>query len=207
MNEFIAQNTPQWIRQRVGKVTASRMADVPRGKKGASSAARESYILEVLYEWVTDRAYEYYVSAAMQWGTDHQAEAIATYTLVTGNEVKPAPFVQHSVYANSGASPDGYIGSDGLVEVKCPTSVTHLKMLLTEEVPEQYVLQVQWQLECSGRQWCDFVSHDNRLPPGLQLFCQRAERDDKVIAMLRDEVEAFIYEVRERYDRIRARMG
>jgi putative phage-type endonuclease len=207
MNEFIPQGSPQWIRQRVGKVTASRIADVPRGKKGASSAARESYILEVLYEWVTDRAYEHYVSAPMQWGTDHQEEGIRTYTLVTGNEVRPAPFVQHPVIANSGASPDGYVDIEGLVEVKCPTSVSHLGTLLIEEIPAQYALQMQWQMECSERGWCDFVSFDPRLPPGLQFWSQRLERDEKVIAMLREEVQLFLADIRDRYRHIQARLG
>jgi predicted phage-related endonuclease len=97
--------------------------------------------------------------------------------------------------SETGASPDGLVGDDGLVEIKNPQTATHLETLLSGAIPKKYALQMQHQMSCTGRQWCDFVSFDSRLPPHLQLWVKRVERDQKMIDKIDGELEKFISEM------------
>jgi hypothetical protein len=131
----------------------------------------------------------------MQWGTDQEPHARAAYSFLYDVDVEEIAFVDHPEIAMSGASPDGLVGLDGLVEFKCPNTATHLDTLLSETVPGKYVTQMQWQMACTGRAYCDFASFDPRLPPSMQLFVKRVDRDASLILDLETEVSAFLAEI------------
>lgn len=193
---MIVQGSPEWFAERLGKVTASRVADVIARTKTGWGASRSNYMAELVAERLTGTVAATYTNAAMQWGTDMEPEARAHYEFMTNATVEPAPFVPHPSIADSGASPDGYVGADGLVEIKCPNTATHIETLLSGSVPGKYVTQMQWQMACTGRAWCDFVSFDPRMPVTMSLFIHRVERDDARIAELERDVVDFLNELR-----------
>jgi putative phage-type endonuclease len=194
MGEII-QGSPEWFAIRLGKVTASRVADVTRRTKTGFSTSRANYMAELIAERLTGETAPAFTNAAMQWGTDKEPDAKAAYEFRMDAEIAPVGFVIHPDIADSGASPDGYVGSDGMVEIKCPNTATHLETLLGQPIDGDYIKQMQWQMACSGRQWCDFVSFDPRMPEALRLRCQRVERDDKTIADLEKDVRGFLDEM------------
>ena len=191
----IEQGTNAWFQARAGKVTASRVADVAAKTKSGYSASRATYMGQLIAERLTGNVADSFSNAAMAWGTETEPQARAVYELELGVEVIEVGFVPHPTIDGSSASPDGIIGADGLVEIKCPNTATHIETLLTEKVPKKYLTQIMWQLACTGRSWCDFVSFDPRLPTDMQMFCKRAERDDARIAELETEVVAFLDEL------------
>jgi putative phage-type endonuclease len=191
----IIQGSPEWFAVRLGKVTASRVADVTRRTKTGFSTSRANYMAELIAERLTGETAPAFTNAAMQWGTDKEPDAKAAYEFRMDAEIAPVGFVIHPEIPDSGASPDGYVGGDGMVEVKCPNTATHLETLLGQPIDGDYIKQMQWQMACSGRQWCDFVSFDPRMPEALRLHRQRVERDDKVIADLEKDVRAFLDEM------------
>jgi putative phage-type endonuclease len=187
-NELI-QGSPEWFGVRCGKVTASRVADIIRRTKTGFSTTRENYLGELIAEKLTGVPAPHFESGPMQWGTEQEPNAREAYQFETNCIVEPVGFVIHPSIRDSGASPDGYVGDEGLVEIKCPLTATHIKTLLTEKINPDYVTQMQWQMACTGRAWCDWVSFDPRMPKGsLQLFIQRVERDQDRI----DELEAAV---------------
>jgi putative phage-type endonuclease len=194
---MIEQGSPEWFAQRCGKATASRIADIIAKTKSGPAASRKNYRAQLVAERLTKDVAESFTNAAMQWGTDHEEEARDAYAFLhaDGMEVTKAEFVIHPSIPESGASPDGYVGESGLVEIKCPNTATHIDTLLSGKVPSKYITQMMWQMACTGRQWCDFVSYDPRLPAHLSLFVRRRMRDDLMIAELEREVEAFLEEV------------
>ena len=192
---MIAQGTPEWFAQRLGKVTASRVADVIAKTKTGYSTSREGYMVELALERITGQRAEAYTNSAMQWGTETEPLARAAYEALTGELVEETSMVQHPRIEMAGASPDGLVGADGLLEIKCPNSATHVQTLRSKKPAGKYITQMMWQMACTGRSWCDFVSYDPRMPEGLQLFTTRVPRDDKVIAELETEVEKFLEEV------------
>jgi len=197
------QRTPEWFALRLGKVTASRVADVIAKTKSGPSALRANYEAQLIAERLTGQQQDSFTNAAMQWGTDTEPQAIAAYSFMHDAEVSPIGFIGHPTIAESGASPDGLVGGDGLVEVKCPNTATHIATLLGEKVPAKYVTQMQWQMAClPARQWCDFVSFDPRMPADLQLFVQRVERDDDMIAELEREVTIFLSQLADKVRRL-----
>jgi putative phage-type endonuclease len=189
------QRTDEWFTARLGKVTASRVADVISKTKSGPSASRANYLAELVAERLTGNPAESFKSSAMQWGIDTEAQAILGYEVVSGQTVKAVGFVEHPTLGMTGASPDGLIGLDGLIEVKCPNTATQIDLLLIGKVPQKYVTQMQWQMACTGRKWCEFVSFDPRLPANMQFFIKHVVRDDDYIAMLELEVSAFLDEV------------
>jgi len=192
---MIVQGSPEWFAQRLGKVTASRVADVIAKTKTGYSTSREGYMVELALERITGQRAEAYTNSAMQWGTETEPLARAAYEALTGELVEETAMVQHPRIEMAGASPDGLVGADGLLEIKCPNSATHVQTLRSKKPAGKYVTQMMWQMACTGRAWCDFVSYDPRMPEGLQLFTTRVPRDDKVIAELETEVEKFLEEV------------
>lgn len=205
------QGGEEWKAARRGRVTASRVADVIAKTKTGWGASRANYMAELLIERLTGVTAESYTNAAMQWGTETEPQARNAYAFMRDADVTEVGFVVHPKIEQSGASPDGLIGDDGLLEIKCPTSATHVETLLGGTVPGKYVTQIQWQLACTGRDWCDFVSFDPRLPEEMQLFVARIERDDKLIASLEKDVTDFLAELdakvaglRERYPSVEA---
>lgn len=196
MDEII-QGSAAWKALRCGKVTASRVADImAKTAKGVPAASRTNYAAELISERLTGVPAEGFTNAAMQWGTDTEPMARDAYSFMTGEVVTEVPFVVHPTIGDSGASPDGLVGTDGLLEVKCPNTATHIDTLTSKTVPSKYMTQMQWQLACTGRKYCDFVSFDPRLPESMRLFCQRVQRDDAIIAELEREVIVFLNEVR-----------
>ncbi len=194
-----AQGTAEWHQARLGRVTASRVADVVRRTKTGFSTSRANYMAELIAERLTGVPAESYKSAAMQWGTDNEANARANYEFIHDCEVVPVGFIEHPTIQMAGASPDGLVGDPGLAEFKCPLTSTHLDTLLGASVAADYIIQVQWQMAClPDRQWCDWVSFDPRLPASMRMFVQRIERDDKRIASLEADVKAFLSELNDK---------
>ncbi|MCY1235254.1 putative phage-type endonuclease [compost metagenome] len=196
MLDQIVQGTAEWHKLRLGKVTASRVADVIARTQKGYGASRANYAAQLITERLTGLPTEGFTNAAMQWGTEMEPEARSAYEFFRAEDVVQVPFVGHPTIGEAGASPDGLVGPDGLVEIKCPNTATHIETLLNKEVASKYVTQMQWQMACTGRGWCDFVSYDPRLPESMRFFCQRVHRDDAMIAGLEVEVVAFLNEVR-----------
>lgn len=188
----VIQGSPEWHALRLGKVTASRVADVVAKTKTGWGASRANYMAELIAERLTGETAPSFANAAMQWGTEKEPDARSAYEFRTDTEIAQVAFVIHPQIADSGASPDGLIGADGMAEFKCPNTATHIETLLTGTVPGKYVTQMQWQMACTGRKWCDFVSFDSRMPEAMRLFIQRVPRDDKTIASLEKDVSEFL---------------
>ena len=198
------QRTPAWRAARVGKVTASRIGDVIARTKSGYAAARANYAAELICERLTGRPGESFVSGAMQWGIDQEARALARYQFERDAEVRLVGFLDHPALPFAGASPDGLVGEDGLVELKCPTTATHLGTLLGEAPPAKHLAQVQWQMAVTGAAWCDLVSYDPRAPFELQVFIRRIQRDAAIIAALEAEVTRFLAEIEAAVAKLRA---
>lgn len=192
---MIVQGTPEWFAARCGKVTASRVADVIAKTKTGWGAGRANYAAELIAERLTGCTAPSFINAAMQWGTDTEPFARTAYSERFATEVAEIGFVDHPEIAMTGASPDGLIGDDGMLEIKCPNTATHLDTLQSQTVPGKYITQMQWHMACCGREWCDFASYDPRLPPHLRLFVKRVPRDVSLILELETEVTAFIAEI------------
>lgn len=199
MNEFsVQQGSYEWIQERVGFATASRFKDVmAKLKSGGAAQARKDYMAEIVCECLTGQPVTKFANAAMAWGTETEPEARQAYCIATGNTVDEVSFIKHQSL-RAGASPDGIVNLEGCLEIKCPTSLTHLDTLQMDEVPEQHKAQIQGQMWITGYEWCDFVSYDPRLPKGLDMFIRRVYRDDKYIEELQFEVWLFLKEVDER---------
>lgn len=191
-----AQRSPEWYAARLGLATGSRFADIIAKTRSGYSTTRKNYAAELATERLTGIQAENFTSAAMTWGTDTEPVARLEYELTTGNTVEETGFWTHDTL-KAGASPDGFVGEDGLIEIKCPNPATHIETLQTGKVPRQYVAQIQGQMWITNRKWCDFVSYDPRMPQNAQLFITRVERDDEFIAELEREVTDFLGEVAE----------
>ena len=195
---MIAQRSPEWFAARLGKVTASRVADLMAKTKTGYSSSRANYMAQLVCERLTGQQQESFTNASMQWGTDTEPQARAAYEFLTDAAVEETGFVMHPTIPDFGASPDGIIGADGMLEIKCPNTATHLDTLLSETVPGKYVTQMQVQMACAGRAWCDFVSFDPRLPAELQMWVRRVPRDDEAIAEIEAETVKFLGELAEK---------
>ena len=192
------QRDPEWFKARCGKVTASRISDVMATlRSGGEAASRRNYRAQLVAERLTGVPAESYSSPAMQWGVENEPLARAAYEVHGGVFTDEVGFVPHPTIENTGASPDGLVGADGLVELKCPNTATHIDYLLSNAIPTEYQLQMLWQMECTGREWCDFVSFDPRLPEELQLLVIRFRRDEGQIEVIRREVVKFLQEVQQ----------
>lgn len=189
------QGSEAWFASRLGKVTASRVADVIAKTKSGYSASRDNYMAQLICERLTGQQGESFTNSAMQWGTDTEPLARSAYEALNGLLVEEVGFVPHPKIEMSGASPDGLVGLFGMLEIKCPNTATHIDTLLTQTVPTKYITQMQWQMRCADRQWCDYVSYDPRLPTDLQLFVKRVEFDAPYVAMLEEEVTLFLKEL------------
>lgn len=189
------QRSAEWFAARLGKLTASRVADMMARTKSGWSASRDKYLWQLATERVTQMPEQSYCSPAMQWGIDSEPLARRAYEEHALVGVAEIGFIDHpKLFA--GASPDGLIGADGMLEVKCPETHTHGKMAFGfEPIPDKYIKQMQFQMACAERDWCDFVSFDPRVPEGSQLFVKRIERDDKMISEIEECAAEFLAEV------------
>ena len=191
----VIQGSEAWFAARLGKVTASRIADVVAKVKSGEAATRATYRAELVAERLTGKRVESFTNAAMKWGTECEPLARSAYEAETGRIVTEVGMIDHPRIAMSGASPDGLVDSDGILEIKCPETKAHISTILSGCIPSQYVPQVQWQMACTGRLWCDFVSFDPRMPSDMQLFIVSVDRDDEAIALYEQEVVKFLAEV------------
>ena len=202
----IKQGTEEWHQIRLGKVTASRVSDVMSKIKSGESAGRKNYKMDLVVERLTNTPTSSFTNAAMAWGTETEPLARMAYEVHSGNFVETVAFIQHPSIEWFGCSPDGLIGSEGNLEIKCPNTSTHIDYLLAGVPPAKYVPQMQTQMACTGRLWTDFVSYDPRLPPELQLFVVRLDRDEAYIQQIEEEVKQFLDEVEQIYSQLKARM-
>jgi putative phage-type endonuclease len=199
------QRSTEWFAARLGKVTASRVADVIAKTKTGYSTSRENYMAQLVCERMTGTQAESYNNAAMQWGTDQEPLARAAYEAAADVLVDEIGFVVHPTIDAAGASPDGLVGDVGLIEIKCPNTATHIDTVLTDKVPAKYITQMQWQMATTGRKWCDFVSFDPRMPEGLQLFIQRVDFDAEYVKMLEAEITGFLAELETKIEKLNER--
>jgi putative phage-type endonuclease len=199
---MIEQGTPEWFAQRLGKVTASRVADIMAKTKTGVSASRGNYLAQLVAERLTGQSADTFKSGAMQHGTETEPQARMVYEAETGQIVTEVAMINHPTIEMSGASPDGLVGEDGLVEIKCPNTSTHIATLMADKAPSGYIPQMQWQMACTGRAWCDFVSFDPRMPEDMQLLIKRVPRDEALIAEYEAEVIKFLAEVQETVDKL-----
>jgi putative phage-type endonuclease len=196
------QRSLEWYEARLGKATASKFGDIMTLIKTGESAARKNYRSQLVAERLTGQPSDNFTSSAMQHGIDNEELARLEYSLMTGNDVKEAFFETHPTL-QAGASPDGYVDTDGLVEIKCPNTATHIETLKTKKIPKQYYWQIMGQLWITGRKWCDYLSYDPRLPENAQLVLIRVERDEQAIKDLEIEIASFLRTVDEEVEFIK----
>ena len=189
------QNSAEWLAARCGSLGASSIADMVAKTRIGWGASRFNLAAKLVCERLTGTPQESYTNAAMQWGHDTEPQARAMYEFMRDVAVQQVGLVLHPSISKSHASPDGLVGDDGLIEIKCPNTATHIETLLSEDIEGKYVKQMQWQMACCGRAWCDFVSFDPRLPAEMQMFVQRVRRDDEFIAELEREARLFLAEI------------
>ena len=199
------QGSQEWLQDRCGKVTASRIADLMARTKSGYSASRANYASQLICERLTGCVAPSFTNAAMIHGTETEPEARRAYEFYIDRDVVQVGFMPHPSIEMAGASPDGLIGDDGLLELKCPNSATHIETLLGGVIPDKYVKQMQFQMACTGRQWCDFASYDNRLPERMRLFVKRVDRDEELIGEIETAVRGFLAEIDETVAQLRVR--
>lgn len=202
---MMEQRSEEWFAARAGKVTASCIYKVMAKIKSGEAADRRNYRAQLVTERLTGSVEQGFTNAAMQWGVDTEERARAAYEFREGNDVTEIGFVDHPSIGMAGASPDGLVGSVGLIEVKCPNSATHIETLRGSKIDQKYLYQMQWQMACTERHWCDFVSYDPRLPLEMQVHVERVKRDADLIGEIEAEVCKFLGEVDEAVADLRAR--
>jgi putative phage-type endonuclease len=200
-----AQGTDEWLLERCGRVTASRIADLMATTRSGFAASRDNYKAQIIAERLTGCVAPSFTNSAMQHGTETEPEARRAYEFYVDRDVQQVGFVAHPQIEMAGASPDGLVGDDGLLELKCPNTATHIETLLTGRIPDKYHKQMQFQLACTGREWCDFASYDNRMPERMRLFVKRVSRDAQDISEIETAVRAFLLEIDETLARLTAK--
>jgi putative phage-type endonuclease len=201
MQSYQQANREEWLQSRLGKVTASRVADVIAKTRSGYSASRDNYMAQLIVERLTGKPTESFSNAAMEWGTEQEPHARAAYAARTGELVEEVGFIDHPTIQGAGASPDGIVG-DGLVEIKSPQTNTMLEWILTRTIPARYLAQMQFQMAVTGAKWCDFAAYDPRLPEHLQLLIIRVERDDTRIAEIEAEISMFLGELDDKVNKL-----
>ncbi|MCP4337784.1 MAG: YqaJ viral recombinase family protein [Desulfobulbaceae bacterium] len=192
----VEQGTDEWLQMRLGKLTASRFSDViSKGRGSAPSKTRESYMYQLAAEILTEQPQDSFKNSAMDWGNECEPAARAAYELKHDTDVIECAFIEKNEWL--GVSPDGLVGEDGLLEIKCPNTTTQIKRFLSGEFPKEYMAQVQGQLWVSGREWCDFVSYDPRINGDSDYFEVRVYRDEEYIENLASKCEDFIAELKQ----------
>lgn len=183
------QRTEEWWQARLGAVTASQIANVMMKPE---TAGYQNYLAQLTLERLTGEPTETFTSAAMQHGIDTEPQARAFYEMETGLEVEEVGFIRHPKLEMAGASPDGLIGADGGLEIKCPQPATHIKTLMGGAIDRKYLLQMQWGMACAEREWWDFVSFCPSFPGDMQIHIQRVERDAEAIEEITAAVTTFL---------------
>lgn len=197
------QGTAEWFSARLGKLTAS---NISKALMKSSTKGYQDYQAQLITERLTGQPTPHFTNEAMEWGTETEPMARAMYSVVSCLDVEEVGFVDHPKIPMSGASPDGTISEDGLLEIKCPNSATHIRNLISETPDKSYMDQMQWQMACTGRAWCDFVSFDPRLPLEVQIFIKRIDRDEERISEMEAAAEAFLIETSAMTDQLFEKM-
>lgn len=206
---IITQGSDEWKTLRCGKVTASRVSDAVaqnRAKTGWGKT-RDTYMGELIAERLSGVPAEGYSNATMQRGNEVEPEARAAYSFFRDADITEIAFVDHPTIEMAGASPDGLVNDDGLVEFKCPNTATHIDTVIRKKIDARYVTQMQWQMACTGRRWTDYISYDPRLPQDLRMYVQRVERDIARIVELESMVREFQTELDEKIEQLQAGMS
>lgn len=194
------QRSPEWFAARAGRLTGSAAADALATIKSGEAAARRDLRLRLVCERLTGQPQESaFVSAEMQRGTDCEPLALGAYETATGRLVQRTGFLAlRDVLA--GCSLDGHMGDfEGILELKCPKSATHLKYLRAGVVPSEHLGQCRHNLWISGAAWCDFVSWDDRFPESMRVFIARLTREQAEIEDYERKALAFLAEVENEY--------
>jgi putative phage-type endonuclease len=199
---MLQQGTDEWRQARCGSVGASDAPKVVRRTKTGYSSDRASLMADKLLERLTNKPVEIFKTFAMSQGTAREPDARMLYSMVKGVEVEEVGLEPHPRIKGSHASPDGYVESSGLIEIKCPLPPAHLDTLLNHTISTDHINQMQWQMACTGRQWCDFVSYNPDFPPAMQLWVQRVPRDPPIILNLEGEITRFVRELEQKLDRL-----
>ena len=189
------QRSVEWFTQKLGKVGASSISDIMARTKSGPAATRKNYMMKLLCERLTGKREEGFNSAAMQRGTELEPIARSAYEVDRGVMVQEVGFIPCPGIPMAGASPDGLVGDDGLVEIKCPNTAQHVEFIRTGKIDSGYEWQMLMQMVCTGRKWCDFVSFDDRLPEPLQYRCKRFDFDAARAAEMLAEIKSFIAEL------------
>lgn len=200
----LVQGSDDWKRARAGSVGASSIADLMAKTKTGWGASRANLMARLIAERLTGEPQDAYQNEAMRWGTDTEPMARSAYSLLRDVDVTEVGLIRHPTIEGAHASPDGLVGNDGLVELKCPNTATHIETLLAGTVADRYVKQMQFQMACTGRAWCDFVSFDPRMPGDLQMFVRRVPRDEAQISEIEDAVRHFLMEVNAKLRKLEA---
>ncbi len=195
--ETCEQGSIEWLSLRLGKITASRVKDVlTKGRGTSPSKTSESYMMELIAEILTGNSKPFFENDAMRWGTETEPQARAMYAVNNDFvDVKEVAFVEHNEQV--GISPDGLVGDDGLLEIKCPNTTTQLKRALSDDYSADYKAQIQMQLWVTEREWCDFLSFDPRLECSAGYLQQRVMRDEEYIEEMKVKVYAFVDKMNE----------
>lgn len=198
------QGSVEWLKERCGCLTASRMAEAMSFLKGGKeSSERKKLKVEIIAERMTDSMVSRYVTDAMQWGIEQEPNAKARYEEVTGSLIIPCGFALHGDISFFGASPDGLIGDDGLIEVKCPTTTAYMEWMIGGVVPEQHKPQMLAQLAVTGRKWVDFFAFDPRIKGREhQHFLRRFEPPEADISAVEEAARVFLAEVEQLFDQV-----
>lgn len=196
------QRSTEWYSARAGKATASSIYKIMARTKSGWGADRANYHAQLVAERLTGVTAESFSNSAMIWGVDTEPQARAMYSLEAPGPVIEVGFLDHPQIVFSGASPDGLVGETGMVEIKCPNTATHIATLTGAPIDRKYLYQMQWQMACADRAWCDFASFDPRLPIEMQLHVRRVDRDAELLAELESEVATFLAEVAATVDQL-----
>ncbi|WP_254492916.1 lambda exonuclease family protein [Bartonella sp. B1099] len=200
------QRTAEWFQARLGKVTASNVYNVlSKTAKGIPTSKYEDYKIKLMTERLTEEISQSYITPAMQWGIEHEEDALREYAFIYDTEVTGCGFIQHPTIPMAGASPDGFVGEDGLVEVKCPQPPNHLRFFIDSNIKPEYHAQMQFQMACTGRQWCDFISYDPRFvgrSSDFRMKIKRIHRDEEQIEQINQAVENFLAEIEQEMQKI-----
>ncbi|MBB5074080.1 exodeoxyribonuclease (lambda-induced) [Bartonella callosciuri] len=193
------QRTAEWFQARLGKITASNIYNIiSKTTKGTPTSKYEEYKIKLITERLTGEISPSYETEDMRWGIEHEKDALQEYSFIYNADIIKCGFIQHPTMEMAGASPDGLIGEDGLIEVKCPRSVNHMRFFLDDKIKPEYLAQMQFQMACTGRKWCDFVSYDPRFTDQsfhLRMKVKRVHRDEKQITCINEAVETFLEKI------------
>ena len=198
-NEALIQGSDEWFAVRMGKITASKLGDLMRVTKYGESTYKTRLRMELAIERLTGKsASDNFMNRAMQDGVEREPDARKLFEAITGKDVALCGSFDHPDIVNTSASPDGLIrGEDAVLELKCPTHITHAKNLLSEKMPKNYEYQVQWQIACTESEYAYFASYHPDFPKELRLKWVKVLRDNIMILEIEDEVRKFDVEVEE----------